>query len=189
MSSKAYAYYKAGLTEKERNAELASLGSNQSYVIHYTESKIRFEKWQNQPLLATGQAFNAAQEIRWWPLNDRFELLIVADAELKQRVQAGWEQHPDFDCQESQGQTSRIYLFGTHWNQLAGSKAKAQKKNLDGWRQAGIQAELHYPIDNPSETEGAVEVRTRTYRRNGVPCLTRFVSIGSTRLEEVSDVI
>lgn len=175
MSLKAYGYFRGGLTQAERDSLLHQLLDVQCHVIHYTVSRIRFDNWPQTKLDANGQAFGAALEVRWSPVGDRFNLLVISDEAQAHLTAPPWEQMALERDSQAKGGDPRIFLWGTHWASLLDAD-KAQAAGLDGWVQAGIQAELHYPLA-ASAHNGAVQVQTRQYRRQGVPCLTRFVSI------------
>lgn len=173
MPHKAYGYFCGGVNQAERDRWLNQLLDAQCCVIHHTVSRIRFEQWPQTELDAHGQAFGAKLELRWSPAGNGFDLLVISDEPLAGLNAPPWEQIALE--RDSEAGNSRIFLWGTHWASLIGAE-KAQAAGLDGWVQAGIQTELHYPL-SASASSGAVQVSTRQYRRQGVPCLTRFVRI------------
>lgn len=173
MSRNAYGYFRSGVNQAERDRWLHQLLDAQCCVIHYTVSRIRFEQWPQTGLDAHGQAFGAKLELRWSPAGNGFDLLVISDEPLASLNDSTWEQISLE--RDSEAGNPRIFLWGTHWTSLVGAD-KAQAAELDGWVQAGIQTELHYPL-SASASSGAVQVQTRQYRRQGVPCLTRFVSV------------
>lgn len=178
MSRDAYGYYRAGLTLAERDRLLSDFLGGQSYVIHQTESRIRFEQWPQSALDPTGQAFNAQLEARWWPVDDGFEMLVISDTPQTDCAGPEWTALSDLTWDKpDRGET--VYLWGSHWHSLI-EPEKAKAAGLDYWVQAGIPAKLRYPLP-PQADRGAVQVETRTYRRQGIPQLTRFVRIESTR--------
>lgn len=176
MSHNAFAYFRSGLSQPERDSLLHQLLDAQCCVIHHTVGRIRFEQWPQTELDKNGQAFGQALEVRWSPGVNGFDLLVISDRDLPTLAAPLWHK-VDLERDEAKEDAykTRIFLWGSHWASLAGAE-KAQAAGLDGWVQAGIQTELHYPLP-ASASNGAVQVRTRQYRRQGIPCLTRFVSI------------
>lgn len=176
MSHKAYGYYRAGLTPAQRDGLLHTLLDGQGCLIHQTDGRIRFEAWPQPAINPAGKAFNSQLEVRWWPLDDACEMLVIGDAAQTACAGPEWTAWDDLTWDESQPK-DKIYLWGSHWHSLIGED-KAEAAGLDYWVQAGIQAKLHYPLP-PQAERGAVRVETRTYRRGGIPQLTRFVRIES----------
>jgi hypothetical protein len=174
MPNNAFGYYHAGLTPAQRDSLLHTLLAGSGYIIHQTDGRIRFEAWPQTAINPAGKAFNSQLEVRWWPRDDACELLVISDAAQSACTGTEWTELDDLIGDEPK-QKDKIYLWGSHWHSLIG-KDKAEKAGLDYWVQAGIQAKLHYPLP-PQAERGAVRVQTRTYRRGGIPQLTRFVGI------------
>ncbi len=189
MSHDAFGYFRSGLNQAERDNLLHQLLADDCYVIHHTVGRIRFARWPQSDLDTNGQAFGPNLEVRWSPAEDGFDVLVVSDEEQPGLAAPQWEQIAlKRDSENAAAQKNQIFLWGTHWASLIGAE-KAQAAGLHGWVQAGIQAELHYPLAADPE-KGAVKVQTRQYRRQGIPCLTRFVRILPVQepgQEEVND--
>jgi len=169
MADTGYVYYRGRLTAAERDQILQQVGARLTAVIHHSPNQIHFAAWPALTLGNNGQAFGETLEARWWPQEaDRWEMLLLSES--AQTNLAGW-QASTMDADAPQA----IWLWGNHWQSLAGAGQAGTVP--EGWVQAEIAADLHYPVAGSGETKPIVQVKSRTYRQQGIVRLTRFMAL------------
>lgn len=162
-----YVYHRAGLDRAALDALLGGLGGL-AFVIDHSATRIRCGRWPTAERLPAGRAFGRELEARWWPSGDGYEAQIIR--ETPGAPGPGWS-----ETRLEADPAHTITLWGRHWQAQSGTSAATP----DGWVQAEIPAELRYPVDGGRERP-LVQATAITYRRDGRPQLTRFLSLRAT---------
>jgi hypothetical protein len=163
-----YVYHRDKLSRAERDALLAGLAGLQ-VVIHHSAGRIACEAWPPPAgALPTGRAFGPALEARWSPAGADWDVQVLS--ETPQALGPGWAETPlNADAPHT------VTLWGRHWQAQSGAAAEGAALP-EGWVQAEIPADLRYPVAG-SAARPLVVARAITYRRDGLPQLTRFLSL------------
>ncbi|MCP4424803.1 MAG: hypothetical protein GY803_09945 [Chloroflexi bacterium] len=173
MAETGYVYYRGGMTTAERKALLDAYENRLTAVIHYTPNQIAFEEWPPAALKPTGQAFGENVEIRWQADEKGWRMLLLS--ETPQSGLTGWEKTE----MVAKTDDASLILWGDHWHSLAGAADSDQLP--DGWVQAQIEADLHYPVAGGGADRSIVRAKTKTYYQRGMARLTRFTAVTATR--------
>lgn len=170
MAEVGYLYARDGVTTAVRDALLQQPGGVLTAVIQHSENRIQFVAWPPPVYLSTGQAFGLDLEVRWQEQGaGAWEMSVIADTPRLDLRQAGWT-----ETLLERGSAHSLLLWGDHW--LSREGADITLKLPDGWVEAQIQADLHYPVDG-SRQQPVVEVIVCTYSQQGLARLTRFMAV------------
>lgn len=171
MADTGYVYYRGGLTAAERDQVLQQVSARLTAVIHHSPNQIHFVAWPAVTLGNSGRAFGETLEARWSPQEaDRWEMMLLS--ETAQTDLDGWQAST-----MAADAPQTIWLWGNHWQSRAGA---GQTETVpEGWVQAEIEADLHYPVSGSGQARPVVKVKARTYRQQGIVRLTRFMALAA----------
>lgn len=161
-------FYSEGLDEAQCRAVLDAL-PGLSYALVQDENSIAFVSWPHSAGAASGQAFGEQLEARWRFFENAWEIVLATEQQnfAPPSIPGTWQ-----ISAAAVDDRHDIYLWGNHWQSLAGGA----ETDLDGWVQAEVDAHLQYPVDGGA-AKPLVVATARTYRQNGIPVLTRLLDV------------
>ena len=168
--SEGYLFYSEGLEVKQCREILQTL-DGLSYAVVQDENSIAIVRQPFSGEALSGQAFGKMLEARWRFTEDAWEMLLITEEKDFSPPAAG---RPWQKSTAAVDETQDIYLWGNHWQSLAGGA----ETNLQGWVQAEVDADLDYPLQGGA-AKPLVVAAGRTYRQGGVPVLTRLVDLNA----------
>jgi hypothetical protein len=153
-----------------------------SFIYWETAATIRLEAYQPpSPLWPEGRAFGPQLELRWIKRRDgRVDLTLLGETQFSN--EDAWEACPELTglVVGDDNALSQVLLLGVSRRHERSPYQPVSSDAPKAWTDSRLPQPLLYPVEDTQSQKRWVKVKTKIYRLNERPVLTRLVALEGT---------